>query len=72
MILAFITGADAPPPMGFPQEPAIFFVQDPTKTSPTASTCSLSLYLPLRLTDYEVFQQKMDIAIMNTIGFGQV
>jgi len=54
---AFITGADAPPPVGFPQEPAIFFVQDPTKTLPTASTCSLSLYLPLSLTDYEVFQQ---------------
>lgn len=30
----------------------------------------IPLSLPLSLTDYEVFQQKMDMAIMNTFGFG--
>lgn len=71
-ILSFITGAEKPPPMGFAQQPTIRFIEDKTKILPTASMCALSLYLPLPLTEYQSFQHNMDMAILNTIGFGQV
>ena len=71
-ILSFITGAEKPPPMGFAQQPTIRFIEDKTKILPTASTCVLSLYFPLPLTEYQSFQHNMDMAILNTIGFGQV
>ena len=58
--------------MGFAQQPTIRFIEDKTKILPTASTCALSLYLPLTLTEYQSFQHNMDMAILNTIGFGQI
>ncbi len=72
MILSFVTGAEKAPPMGFPVQPSFKFIADRHQTLPTASTCSLALYLPLALTDYRVFQERMDMAILNTVGFGQV
>lgn len=60
------------PPMGFDREISIHFIDDKDKTLPTASTCSLVLRLPLSLTMYEEFKEKVDFAIMNTFGFGQV
>ena len=71
-VLAFVTGATSIPPMGFDRTITIRFISDKSKTLPTASTCSLVLYLPLSLADYEQFKQMMDFAILNTIGFGQV
>ena len=71
-ILAFATGATKPPPMGFPIRPTITFIADQSSTLPTASTCSLTLRLPLALNDYEQFKDRMSLAILNTVGFGQV
>lgn len=71
-VLSFITGAPSMPPMGFDREISIHFIDDKDKTLPTASTCSLVLRLPLSLTMYEEFKEKVDFAIMNTFGFGQV
>ena len=71
-ILAFVTGAFKIPPMGFPTRPTITFITDKSLFLPTASTCALSLKLPLSLVSYESFKENMTMAILNTIGFGQV
>ena len=71
-VLAFVTGAPSVPPMGFDRTITIQFIDDKTKTLPTASTCSLKLRLPLSLVEYEHFKQMMNFAIQNTVGFGQV
>ena len=72
-ILAFATGASKVPPMGFPVSPNISFISgdDPWEL-PTASTCSLTLKLPLALTEYDNFKERMTMAVLNTVGFGQI
>ena len=37
---------------------------------PTALTCGLTLYLPLVLSDPDVFSEKMDMAIIGGQYFG--
>ena len=81
-VLAFVTGAQLPPPMGFAHQPSIHFTAH--GTLPTASTCSCTLFLPLHQTVnpdpgpaaadyvYETFKERMDTAILKTVGFGQV
>ena len=71
-VLSFVTGSPTIPPMGFDRTINIHFIDDKSKTLPTASTCSLVLRLPLALVEYQQFKQMMDFAIQNTIGFGQV
>lgn len=71
-ILAFVTGAPKVPPMGFPIRPTITFISDESLLLPTASTCALTLRLPLALVNYEDFKNKLTMAILNTVGFGQV
>lgn len=71
-ILSFVTGAPRIPPMGFSNSPTIRFNDDKNKFLPTASTCSLVLWLPLALQEYQQFKEKFDFAVQNTIGFGQV
>ncbi len=61
--LAFVTGADHPPPLGFMNSPEVEFCDDPSRTLPRASTCSLVFYLSLHVTDYDLFCAKMDEAI---------
>ena len=69
----FVTGIDRVPPMGFPLKPTISFLPDDgVQTLPTTSTCSLILRLPLSLVNYEDFKSKMTMAVLNTIGFGQI
>ena len=65
-VLSFVTGSPTIPPMEFDRAINIHFIDDKSKTLPTASTCSLVLRLPLAL------KKMMDFAIQNTIGFGQV
>ena len=72
-ILAFATGASNVPPMGFPVSPNISFIGgDDPRQLPTASTCSLTLKLPLTLTEYDNFKEHMTMAVLNTVGFGQI
>ena len=71
-VLAFVTGSPTIPPMGFDRPLTIHFINDKSKTLPTASTCSLVLRLPLALVEYEHFKEMIDFAMQNTVGFGQV
>ena len=68
-LLAFITGADHIPPIGFPNAPQITF--EPNKDRlPSASTCGPTLYLPLVLRDPDYFRDKKDYALSCVHGFG--
>ena len=72
-ILMFVTGVDKVSPTGFPLKPTISFLPDDgVQTLPTTSTCSLILQLPLALVNYKDFKSKMTMAVLNTIGFGQI
>lgn len=73
-ILAFATGADTVPPIGFSPHPSIEFLHPENATAtisklPIANTCINSLKLPLHTT-YKDFEQNMDFALGNTHGFG--
>ena len=70
-VLAFITGADALPPLGFDKEPTIQFFPDRERL-PNASTCIPSLRLPRSLTEYYEFKDKITLAILGSGGFGNV
>ena len=50
-LLSFVTGADYPPPLGFPSSPEIVFTDDSLHLLPKASTCTLTLYLSVNLID---------------------
>ena len=71
-ILAFITGADSIPPLGFPTDLVILFNKDEGRLLPTSSTCSLSLTLSIELVEYDLFKRNMDLAVLNAFEFGQV
>ena len=59
--------------MGFDGVPEICFTGSIHKKEmrlPSASTCGPTLYLPLCLTDPDVFAEKMDMAITRAQIFG--
>ena len=53
-LLAFTTGADKLPPMGFKDTLKIMFLED--SKLPKASTCGLCLFLPLKANNYDDFK----------------
>ena len=63
-VLQFATGADVAPLMGFDRDPEIHFSGELTDKELTLPTCAPTLYLPLVLSDPDVFCEKMDIAII--------
>ncbi|KAJ7991034.1 hypothetical protein DPEC_G00293050 [Dallia pectoralis] len=73
-ILAFATGANAIPPLGFSPQPSVDFLHElPLRQGrhlPTANTCINCLRLPV-LKNFEDFKETMDFALKNTQGFGQ-
>ena len=72
-ILTFITGADHIPPMGFEGTSEVHFtgsLYEKEMRLPSASTCGPTLYLPLCLSDVDIFTEKMDIAIVGAQSFG--
>lgn len=73
-ILAFATGANVIPPVGFFPRPSIDFLHDhsgtPGRHLPMANTCINCLKLPL-LDTFEDFRESMDFALGNTQGFGR-
>lgn len=72
-ILVFVTGADDIPPLCFDSPPEVHFSGDTYQQEmrlPSASTCGPTLYLPLCLSDPDVFAEKMDIAIIGAQCFG--
>ena len=73
-ILAFTTGANDIPPLGFSPLPSVVFLHElPLRQGrhlPTANTCINCLRLPV-LKKFEDFKETMDFALKNTQGFGQ-
>lgn len=54
-LLAFITGADKIPPMGFDQWIQIIFLYEAKETLPTTSTCVPCIRLPTIHCNYDSF-----------------
>jgi hypothetical protein len=71
-ILVFVSGTNSIPPLGFPTSPVILFSKNTSRLLPTASTCALSLTLSGGLAQYDLFQQNMNLAVLNAFEFGQV
>ncbi|KAB0790677.1 hypothetical protein PPYR_12030 [Photinus pyralis] len=70
-ILAFATGLDSIPPLGFQISPKIIFLHDePACKFPKANTCSIELKLPVCHNNYDDFKLDMDFGIGNAVGFG--
>jgi hypothetical protein len=69
-VFTFATGADHEPPLGFENQPDIKFDMRKERFLPYASTCGPTLYLPIVLTDPDLFKEKMDYAITGAHGFG--
>lgn len=55
-VLAFCTGADSVPALGFPQQPCQEFLHSPGDVFATASTCDLNLRLPTGHHMYSSFR----------------
>ena len=66
-VLIFFTGSDVVPPLGYYSEPILTF--DNTEL-PTASTCALTLTLPLNHQTYLSFKDKVTFSMKNHGGFG--
>ena len=71
-LLAFWTGADVIPPMGFAQPLRIeFFSKDIKETTryPSANTCALQMNLPRGIEEPDDLKELIVFAIKNTGGF---
>ena len=68
-VLAFFTGADCIPPLGYTSAVLSFNESNPY---PTASTCAIQLTLPTKYTDYEQFRHNLEIAFQMHGGFGLI
>ncbi|XP_033095604.1 G2/M phase-specific E3 ubiquitin-protein ligase-like [Anneissia japonica] len=69
-ILAFISGDDVIPPMGFEDSIDVeFFTPNPDAIAyPTASTCALELHMPRGMEDPVDFRNLFEEAILNGKG----
>ncbi|XP_071760322.1 G2/M phase-specific E3 ubiquitin-protein ligase-like [Centroberyx gerrardi] len=75
-LLAFITGADHLPPLGFPRSISLrFYCQDGSASStrlPHASTCALELFLPRGAGSTEGLCALLSRAVHEALGFGRI
>lgn len=69
--LQFITGADAIPPLGFPDLLTIIFYDqgDGTTRYPYASTCAMTLALPRGHEDPISFEELLSRSLFDSCGF---
>ncbi|XP_069139550.1 G2/M phase-specific E3 ubiquitin-protein ligase-like isoform X5 [Argopecten irradians] len=68
-VLAFTTGADSVPLLGFDPSPSITFTE--CGRFPRANTCAMEIALPLNVTPFEEFKESMIFGIKNSPGFGK-
>ena len=68
-LLVFCTGAKSEPPLGFPDQPKLTFVEGKLVT---ASTCALVTRLPLGHSNYEQFKTYATLSFAGHGGFGVV
>ena len=73
-LLAFVSGADAVPPLGFQKQLEIQFFdqEDGAKRFPFASTCALTMSLPRGVQSEEELMDILTDAIRWSLGFGKV
>lgn len=69
-VLAFVTGTNRPPALGFEDTPELMFTDE--ERLPTASTCAPSLVLPRNVSGYSEFKKMMSLSILGSHGFGSV
>jgi hypothetical protein len=70
----FIIGSEHIPPLGLPKQITAKFkhgCQERCRCRPTASTCDLSITLPVHYhNDYNLFKESIDSALIEGIGLG--
>ncbi len=71
-ILIFCTGTDKIPSGGFHLTPTVSFLHDDQDTLATASTCDLSLWLPVIYDDQIAFNEMFTLCLKGSVGFGKV
>ncbi|XP_068738220.1 G2/M phase-specific E3 ubiquitin-protein ligase-like [Montipora capricornis] len=77
-LFVFLTGSDRIPPMGFTRKGKIAFDHRDNSQElrfPSVSTCQPILQLPMcdDLTqDYDSFEEKMNLAVLGSVGFGNL
>ena len=75
-LFVFLTRSDRIPPMGFTRKGKIVFDHQDNSQElrfPSVSTCQPMLQLPMcdDLTqDYDSFKEKMNLAVLGSVGFG--
>ena len=69
-VLAFATGADTVPPIGYNTSPAIQFHD--ASQYPVANTCSNILKLPMLVKSFQEFEYNFCFGMCNAVGFGHV
>mgnify|MGYP002803567923 FL=1 len=70
-LLQFVTGADAIPPLGFPDFLNIIFYdqEDGTTRYPYTSTCAMTLALPRGHEDPKSFEELLSRSLFDSCGF---
>ncbi|KAF5308233.1 hypothetical protein FQR65_LT18244 [Abscondita terminalis] len=65
-VLAFATGCNAEPALGFDHQLTIEFLHDDPSVFPKSNTCSFTLYLPIAMSaDYEIYRENLTFGILN-------
>ena len=68
-VMVFLTGCDTIPPLGFGDADPVIMFSD-SGVLPFVSTCCLSITFPRSIpTDFEIFKDKMNLAILGSQGF---
>ena len=60
-VLIFFSGAEAIPPLGFSKKARLYYLQD--ILYPETSTCGLTLTLPTKHNEYDIFKSAMIFGI---------
>ena len=74
-LFRFITGTYTLPPLGFPEQLKVKFVHgclENCKCRPTASTCELSIHLPVHANTPGGIRELMISAMLEGYGFGKI
>ncbi len=69
-IIAFCTGSEKVPPLGFMPKPSVEFNHNNNTRFPVAITCACVLRLPTVHCEYNLFKENMDFGIKHCKGFG--
>ena len=69
-VLVFFSGANCVPPLGFPRQPKVVFLDGAVLC--TSSTCDITLRLPTGHDEYESFKDAIILSIKGNDGFGGV